>query len=164
MLDSILPYLTANDHLTLVFDGVQPTRLRLATRGQIHIYYEPKALGFWGHGIRNKYKTLLERTDFVMHADDDDVYTPGTFGILRRMCVDRQALYIAKMDVKGRLVPSQAAIVQNDIGTPNGIIPYDLNARGVWGDYVGGDGAFYLEIARGVTVYYINHILYAVRP
>lgn len=164
MLDSILPNITQNDHVTIVFDGVQPTKLRLATRGHVHIHHEPTALGFWGHGIRNKYKTLLVRTDFVLHADDDDVYTPRTFEILRRMCVDTNALYIAKMDFKGRIVPRQAAIVQDDIGTPNGIIPYDLNAQGTWGDYVGGDGEFYRGIANGVNVFYINHVLYKVRP
>jgi hypothetical protein len=164
MLDSILPNITRNDHVTIVFDGVPPTQLNLITQGHVHIHHEPTALGFWGHGIRNKYKTLLERTDFVLHADDDDVYTPDTFKILRRMCTETNALYIARMDFKGRIVPKEASIVQDDIGTPNGIIPYDLNAKGVWGNYVGGDGEFYRGIAKDVTVFYINHIIYKVRP
>lgn len=161
MLDTILPHLTARDHLTLVFDGVQPTNINVETRGQVHIHYEPIALGFWGHGIRNKYASLLEKTDFVMHADDDDIYLPNAFTDVRNTCVDIDTLYITKMHYYQFIFPKTPEIKVNNIGTPNGVIPYELNKLGIWGDRVGGDGDFYVSIAKySENIVFTDHIIY----
>mgnify|MGYP002655380395 CR=1 FL=1 len=163
MLESLLPQLTANDHVTIVFDGVTPLPI---TGHNVHIHHEPQALGYWGHGIRNKYAPLLEKTDFVMHADDDDVYTPGTFATLRRMCVDPSTLYVTRMLLKSenRLIPAEPVVREKNIGTPNGVIPYEKNKQSQWGPRVGGDGTFYEALAMTTPVVFLNVIAYVIRP
>jgi hypothetical protein len=165
MLDTILPYLTEIDHLTIVFDGVEPTNINVETKGHVHIHSEPIALGFWGHGIRNKYATLLEKTDFVMHADDDDGYATDAFSVLRNICIDNETLYIGKMkNFDERILPTNDKIVIADIGTPCGIIPYELNKKATWAEYYGGDGSFYIEISKYVAnIVFFNNIIYNVR-
>jgi len=166
MLDSILPQLTEIDHLTIVFDGVQPTDINVETKGHVHIHSEPVNLGFWGHGIRNKYAPLLEKTDFVMHADDDDAYTPDAFSVLRSGCLDNDTLYIVKMKhPNGRIIPARDHVVHGDIGTPCGIFPYELNKKATWGEYYGGDGSFYQEILNHtVNIGFIDNVIYNIRP
>lgn len=161
MLDTILPFLTEIDHLTIVFDGVQPTNVNLETRGQVHVHSEPVALGFWGHGIRNKYAPLLEKTDFVMHADDDDAYLPNAFTDVRNTCVDTDTLYVMKMYFYQFTFPKTPEIKICNIGTPNGIIPYELNKKGKWGDVVGGDGEFYVSLLEHTDkIIFTDHIIY----
>ena len=162
MLDSLLPQLTENDHVTIVFDGVTP--LPIAGHN-IHIHHGPQALGYWGHGIRNKYASLLEKTDFVMHADDDDVYTPGTFETLRRICVDPNLLYVTRMRIShNQLIPDQPIVKENNIGTPNGVIPYEKNKQSHWDLRRGGDGFFYERLAEITPVVFLNIVTYVVRP
>jgi hypothetical protein len=170
MLDSLKPQLHAEDCLTLVFDGrTKPGWVNLEGFAcKIVIHEEPVALGYWGHGIRNKYTTLLEKRDFVMHGDDDDIYTSGTFDYLRENCCNNDCLYIGKMRLLGgSIVP----IIDNNpiricnIGTPNGIIPYELNKLGTWQTFHGGDGRFYEQIARiAHSITYLDFIIYVVRP
>lgn len=166
MVSSVLPQLTAHDHLTVVFDGVPP--MTLNTDGAlctIHIYQEPTALGSWGHGIRTKYAPLLERTDFVLHADDDDIYLPDTIDQLRTRCTDQTTLYIARMTTGSEVYPKTETIEINNIGTPMGIIPYDANKNGTWGSRRGGDGEFYVQLAARVpAISFIPVLLYYIRP
>jgi len=148
MINSLIPQLHSCDHITVVYDGHQGEVDLSGIRAKFHTYYEPVALGFWGHGIRNKYARIIEKTDFVMHADDDDIYTPGTFDNLRKLCKSSVCLYIAKFQ-KGNIVyPLATYIKEGEIGTPCGIIQYDLNQRGKWLERRGGDGKFYEAIAR----------------
>lgn len=164
MLDTILPHLTEVDHLTLVFDGVSPTNVNVETKGQVHIHSEPVALGFWGHGVRNKYASLLEKTDFVMHADDDDIYMPDAFTHIRNICIDVNTLYVGKMQFFHRVVPETPEIKPCNIGTPNGIIPYDVNKKGSWGHFGGGDFNFYESIEKHLdNILYFDHIIYRTR-
>jgi len=164
MLDSLIPQLHACDHLTIVYDGVKEVPgLRTEGLAQIHIHHQTPNLGAWGHGIRNKYAKLLERTDFVMHADDDDIYTEGSFDNLRKLCRNPTFLYIAKMNKRGVTFPIADYIKEGEIGTPCGIIPYDLNKVGTWLPRVGGDGKFYEYIARRAkSVRFINLVIYSV--
>lgn len=162
MLDSILPFLTADDHLTIVFDGVAPTNIRTETKGRVHIYYEETALGSFGHGIRNKYASLLDRTDFVMHADDDDTYEPGAFESLRELCTDPSTLYVARMQiVNSKIIPVQDEICDANIGTPNGIVPYDLNVKAKWVLAFGGDFSYYSDLkAMATKVVFLKPVIY----
>ena len=153
MLYSLIPQLHACDHITIVFDGIGNIPLDISgALCQIHIKEQLPALGFWGHGIRNK--TILERTDFVLHADDDDRYEEGAFAKLRNLCKRVDSLYIAQFKRQnGDLVPPFTGLIrENFIGTPCGIIPYDLNAwaakEGKWLLRRGGDGKFYEAIAK----------------
>jgi hypothetical protein len=165
LLDSLFPYLTSEDHVTIVFDGVEPIRIHGKTNAKIHLYHEPIALGFWGHGIRNKYAEMLDKTDFVMHADDDDIYTPITFPRLRSMCTNTETLYVTKMKLAtGRIVPKEPIIREDNIGTPNGVIPYEANKIAKWGLGMGGDARFYEELAQKIPAIFLDILTYIVRP
>jgi hypothetical protein len=165
MLDSLKQQLKENDHLTIVFDGVKRKNCDVSEfKCKIHIFEEPIALKYWGHGIRNKYANLLEKTDFVMHADDDDRYVPDTFDRLREVCTDtKDTLYIAKM-VMGSILPKDGKGILGNVGTPCGIIPYDYNKHGKWGLYGGGDGFFYKDINKIIkNTVWLPNIIYLVR-
>jgi|UniRef100_A0A6C0B0W5 hypothetical protein len=167
MLDSLSPQLSESDCLTLVFDGnaTIPEFNLKDFKCKVQQYCEPVALGFWGHGIRNKYAPLLEKRDFVMHADDDDYYYPSVFPELRTSCSDTNTLYIAKLRTPyGSILPDCSFIEVNHIGTPCGIIPYELNKKGTWLPRYGGDGLFYQQIAAlGNPIVHLSTLIYHVR-
>ena len=162
MLDSILPFLTDVDHLTIVFDGVEPTQLNIETTGTVHIHHEPVALGFWGHGIRIKYAPLLERTDFILHCDDDDTYAPGAFDAVRASCTDISTLYMMKLYnvTRNTYLPAFPKIENRNISTQCGVIPYELNMKGTWGPFYGGDFAFYESIEPFAPVVFVDSVIY----
>lgn len=168
-LESLCKQLRAEDCITVVFDGT--TRKNADTLSKfvcpVHVFEEPVALGFWGHGIRNKYASLLEPRDFVLHGDDDDIYVEGAFDLLRQSCTNSSALYIAKMIMEnGRIMrPTMPAITLGDIGTPCGIVPYELNKRGTWGNYCGGDFGFYDSLRpHAPSIEFLKYPIYYVRP
>jgi len=167
MLNSLTPQMKPCDCITIVYDG--HTRIPefdlTQFKCKVQEFFEPKALGFWGHGIRNKYASLMEKKDFVMHADDDDKYFPTAFKELREQCTNKDTLYIAKMlHPKHGLLPPREIIKLNYIGTPCGIIPYDLNMQGKWLSRYGGDGFFYEHIASlGSPIVYLPSVIYLVR-
>lgn len=168
-LDSLLSQLLENDILTLVFDGytAPPTTFDLSkAKCRVDQYAEPEALKFWGHGVRNKYATLLRETDFVLHGDDDDRYTDYAFNVLRKICTNTSKLYIAKILGNDRKVLPRSKLIQvGNIGTPCGIIPYKLNKEGMWSLTYGGDGIFYKEISmKALEIEYIDNVIYIVRP
>lgn len=166
MLYSLYEQLHENDCLTIVFDGHTTPPLFDISKFKCKViqYCEPTPLGFFGHGIRNKYASLLEKRDFIMHADDDDSYIEGSFNKLRSLVKSKNTLYITRMiDVNNQLIPRFTKICMNNIGTPNGIIPYNLNLLGVWKDCYGGDGFFYITISKLAKTEFINIIIYKIR-
>jgi hypothetical protein len=170
MLQSLQPQLEAQDHLTIVYDGCEaPAGLELdgVFKCQVHLKTQIPALGFWGHGIRNVWSQKLERTEFVLHADDDDQYVLGAFDALRRLCKNPKCLYIARYRrPNGDLIPPFTGVIrENYVGTPCGVIPYDLNVFGAKGDgwlpRRGGDGKFYEKIAKkAVRVQELEVVIY----
>ena len=165
MLDSLKNQLNESDHLTIVFDGVKRQNCVVTEfKCKVHIFEEPVALKYWGHAVRNKYASLLEKTDFVMHADDDDRYVPDAFDQLRKVCIDtKDTLYFAKM-VMGAILPKDGKGILGNVGTPCGIIPYKFNTAGKWGLYGGGDGFFYKDISIVIkNVVWLPNIIYLVR-
>ena len=164
MINSILPFLKKDDHLSILFDGVSPTEIDTKTEATatVHIHHEPTSLGYWGHGIRNKYAPLLEKTDFVMHADDDDEYDVNAFDVIRERCKDLNTLYVFKYHnvSNNTFVPSYPKIANTNIGTPCGIIPYELNKKGTWGHFYGGDFAFYESIEPYCNVVFCDEVVY----
>src|SRR5262245_16362196 len=75
MLKSLQFQLQSSDYLTVVFDaqdvdGVYSQTEEILKEFSCHynIIMEPTNLGFWGHGVRNKYNQL--QGDFILHADD----------------------------------------------------------------------------------------------
>ena len=171
MLESLKDQLLEADCLTIVFDGCSQCHIEILSefKCQIKIYEEQPALGFWGHGIRAKYQTLLEPTTFVMHADDDDTYIPGSFNTLRSLCVNPKTLYISRMYGRGSdgIIPRDPSIRAGNIGTPNGIIPYHLNTLARWVNHVHGDGMMYEhlekeQIALSNDIVFLPTIIYNV--
>jgi hypothetical protein len=164
--------LKQHDCLTIVYDGnIIPeeikTFLQTNFKCQIDIYEEPISLGFWGHGIRNKYASLLSPRDFVLHADDDDNYVRGVFDYLRTTCINTDTLYIGKMYFgkyawKEYMPDDSNNIDIGNISTQCGIIPFDLNNCGEqWGNFYGGDGAFYMGLQKKTNeLVFLDKIIY----
>jgi hypothetical protein len=167
MLDSLSPQLQEQDCLTLVFDGHNKIpEFNLSNfKCEIKQYFEPIALGYWGHGIRNKYASLLEKRDFVMHADDDNIYFPDAFEKVRKFCLDTETLYISKIFAgNGKIVWNQKLIKEGNIDTASGTIPYNLNLKGFWEHRCGGDGKFYEQISRNYeNIIFLDNIIYDMR-
>lgn len=162
MLDTLKPQLTAADAITLVFDGKEAKgksgfsdTWKEGFKCPIAVFEEEPALGFWGHGIRNKYQGILKpETTYVMHADDDDLYTPDAFERLRTACVKSECLYISKFKFENqdKTIPSPGtkSVQQNNVSTQNGIIPFKQTTKGTWEPVYGGDGAYYIKLSAAI--------------
>lgn len=166
MLDSLLPQLTRHDYLTIVFDGPQSylQSLVIKTHATVEIIIEPKNLGYWGHGIRNKHNVLLG--DFILHCDDDDIYTPGSVDIIRKICQKPDTLYIFKIQLSDKsIIPVDHVIRMANISTQSGVIPGQLNSKSHWGEYYGGDFEFYWKVGNVVDhVVWVDWVIYQMRP
>jgi len=163
MLDSLLYQLTENDCLTIVYDGLSsiPTFNFATAYCRINQFCEPEKLGYWGHGIRNKYANLLEKKDFIMHADDDDIYLPNSFDKLRELCVNTETLYIGKVIYNNTNIPIDNIIKLGNISTQNGIIPYKLNSKSEWKLQYGGDGIFYENLSKiSNNIVFLDVVIY----
>ena len=169
MLDSLSPQLSPDDCLTVVFDGnaVIPSTFDFSNfKCKINLFNEPVALKYWGHGVRNKYADLLEKRDFIMHADDDDVYTKDAFAKIKHDIAGRlETLFFYRFSLNNIPFPAKHTGKEGATGTPLGVIPYALNNKGFWEPRVGGDGSFYEQIIKQVKhVVYSDYIIYTLRP
>ncbi len=166
LIESLSDQLKENDCLTIVFDNntIREIKNIDKLKCKVNIFNETQKLGHWGHGIRNKYARLLERKDFVLHADDDDTYFPDSFDRLRKECVNKHIIYIAKMVKDKGVYPSdRVSISLGNIGTPCGIIPYNYNREGKWEYFYGGDCMYYVELIKKFKMYKrLNIFLYNV--
>jgi hypothetical protein len=177
LLNSLKDELDVNDAITIVFDGNNAMEKSGISsdwfnghKSHINVIEQIPNLGYWGHGIRNKYQGILNpRCTFIMHADDDDEYIRGSFHKLRHICRDPNILYISKMiyvykSGDSEIIPRQNIQVKlNDIGTPNGIIPTYISQTGKWGDFVGGDFSYYnlvKDFAKKVV--FLDEVIYKV--
>jgi hypothetical protein len=140
--------LHSRDYLTIVFDAKDEGGVFEQVKNYVRAFpchcsviFEPINLGFWGHGIHNKYNVLPG--DFIMHADDDDIYLPGSFETIRSTCTNKNTLYIFKIiRINGSTI-SGNPIIHGNISTQSGMIPRRYNSRSTWGYYYGGDFNFY---------------------
>jgi len=174
MLNSLKGELRQDDAITIVFDGEGAKAKSgisdewlIGHSSKITIIEQKPNLGYWGHGIRNKYQGTLEpRTTFIMNADDDDMYTYGSFNVLRKQCVDPDILYIAKFGFfhKNWVGPTQTEkIKEGDIGTPCGIIPSRIAGNAIWQHRYGGDFEYYNQLQTfAKAVKYVDHIIYRI--
>ena len=180
MLDSLKGQLLENDAVTIIFDG--PNALEKSTmkddwvsefKCPVKKIEQDPGLGFWGHEARNKYQGPLEpKTTFVMHADDDDMYIENSFNILRNKCTNFSKLYIARMTKsenykdRSKYLPSnnKLEIALSNIGTPCGIIPFDIVDKSTWAHRVGGDFDYYNGLKDKATgVEYLSDLIYKIR-
>ena len=177
LLDSLKDELTEKDAITIVFDGMGKKEKSGYDDSWFSehlckytvLVQEPNlGAGIGGEPIRTKYQSLLSsQTTYIMHADDDDEYIAGSFEKLRKLCVDPEVLYIAKMtyaDDPSLAIPRQnKEIVFADIGTPNGIIPFHSAGTAEWGMFYGGDYYYYNGLQDNVKdVVFLDEIIYMV--
>jgi hypothetical protein len=175
LLDSLKDELTEKDAITIVFDGAGAKEKAEYDESwfsghisQHSVIVQKPNLGSKGHAVRTKYQSLLSpATTYIMHADDDDQYIKGSFQQLRQKCTDPEVLYITKMNYshnKDLVIPSQNnKIIQDDIGTPNGIIPFDSANKANWDLRQGGDFNYYNELQTKVkSVVFLDDIIYRV--
>ena len=149
MLKSLEDQLIPSDYLTVIFDGIDIDEVYAKAAKKLKkfscstsIDMEPINLGYWGHGIRNKHNELSG--DFILHADDDDIYLPGAFSKIRQVVrQDLNALYLFQI-VSHPYIISGQPFQLGCISTQNGVIPRFYNSQSVWENYYGGDFAFYV--------------------
>jgi hypothetical protein len=174
MLDSLKDELLENDAITIVFDGENAFSNSTFNddwlnnhKSKINIIKQSPNLGFYGHAIRNKYQGILNpKTTFIMNADDDDYYVTGTFNKLRTMCLHSDTLYIAKMYKKSNnsIIPYRLGkIIKDDIGTPCGIIPFNMANKSTWELKHGGDFDYYNNLQKHTNrLDFLDLIIYIV--
>jgi len=174
LLGSLEPQLHAGDALTIVYDARDDahTRMyvavvahRLTQRGvAVRVEWNATNMGI-GEAVRSHWGPLLERRDFVVHCDDDNVYVPGAFDRNRaRIAEDRHehggrgdALHIFRHTYKVEqwgmatlpwVWPLLPVVSRGFVDTGDGVVPYDVNARVAWPPRNGGDGEFYAGVAQ----------------
>jgi len=171
MLTSIKDQLEHDDHILIIFDNKDIDSIFHSVekfceqhlKCSFKIIYETTNLGYWGHGVRNKYKSFDK--DFIFHIDDDDVVEPGTIKCIKETCISRDTIYIFKVGWgDGNVMPSKVHVKEGDIGTPNGLIPNKINEIMSWGLYRGGDGDAYEFICKTNNVIFVDKKIYRVRP
>ena len=172
MIASLKNELLEGDAITIIFDGPNAyenskidENLLKEFKCPVKIIKEETVLGFWGHGARNKYQgNLTPKTTYIMNADDDDTYIAGSFNILRQKCTDPSVLYIARLtyvNARNTLIPNEYVLKYGNISTQNGIIPFDLAAKGVWKEKYGGDFDYYTDIKNtGVKITFFDDVIY----
>lgn len=165
MLECLNKQLNSNDYLTIVFDGPNlPNVDKIKNfcnnfKCKVNIIIEEKNLGFWGHGIRNKHNNLPG--DFVFHIDDDDLLYDNCMDILREKCIDKDTIYIFKINNGGSIIWNKPEIIEGQISTQNGIIPTKLNSTAEFTYRYGGDFDFYKKLTTiNKNVKYMDDIIY----
>lgn len=170
MLDSLRNQLEKQDYLTIVYDAEDegdtldelPEHLQ-SFQCQCTVIMEPENLGFWGHGIRNKHNVLAG--DFILHADDDDVYFPDAFSTLREECTDPSTLYFFSMIGLDGTVHTAKPFRYGNVSTQMGVIPQAYNSRATWANRYGGDFDFYKQLIQLIPQKkFIKKVLYQARP
>ena len=162
---SLKNQLRKEDYLTIIFDGID-TNIDIVKffcnknlLCNVNIIYEENNLGYWGHGIRNKYKDL--KGDFIYHCDDDDEFLPNAIDKIKKICLDLNTIYLFKIiRENGEIIWKNKEIKINKISTQSGVIPNHINKEGYWELKYGGDYDFYKKITDKYNVLYIDEIIY----
>ena len=162
---SLKNQLRKEDYLTIIFDGID-TNIDIVKffcnknlLCNVNIIYEENNLGYWGHGIRNKYKDL--KGDFIYHCDDDDEFLPNAIDKIKKICLDLNTIYLFKIiRENGEIIWKNKEIKINKISTQSGVIPNHINKDGYWELKYGGDYDFYKKITDKYNVLYIDEIIY----
>jgi hypothetical protein len=158
--------LLKTDFLTIVFDGVEKSNNIDLIKDfckdftcNITIILEEENLGYWGHGIRNKYNNL--EGDFIYHIDDDDIIFENTFDIIRKHCVDNNIIYLFKIQLENNnIVWKNKIIKEGEISTQSGIIPMHINKNGYWSLRYGGDFDYYNNLSKKYNIIFIDKLIY----
>jgi len=166
ILSQLKKQLLDRDFLTIVFDGINNSIISESVKKfcetfkcTVNIIIEYKNLGYWGHGIRNKYNDL--HGDFIYHIDDDDNIYNNTFDIIRYHCKDTETIYIFKIMLENNnIVWKEKNIKHAKISTQSGVIPSHINKNGYFGLFYGGDYEFYNNLSQKYNVIFIDKLIY----
>ena len=166
ILTQLKEQLLETDFLTIVFDGINNSMIADSVKFfcknfkcTINIIIEHDNLGYWGHGIRNKYNDL--QGDFIYHIDDDDNIYNDTFDNIRYHCKDNKAIYIFKIMLENNsIVWKEKKIKYTKISTQSGVIPVYINKNGYFGLFYGGDYEFYNNLSKQFNVIFIDKLIY----
>ena len=158
--------LLETDYLTIVFDGIENSLISNEVNEycknficKINIIIEHKNLGYWGHGIRNKYNDL--EGDFIYHIDDDDIIYDDTFYNIRKYCIQQNTIYIFKIILENNsIIWKKHEIEKSKISTQSGVIPSYINKEGYWDLKYGGDYNFYKNLSEKFNTIFIDKIIY----
>lgn len=128
----------------------------------------PENLGFWGHGIRNKYQTTCD-TDYIHHMDDDDIYCEGCIPKVRSHLKQNygKVVIFKFRSHGGRIVWNKPQILDANVGTPSGFIFNRPEIMGTWGLHYGGDFSFYNEVQEKIgkeNLIFIDLLIVKTRP
>jgi hypothetical protein len=164
ILSILADQLEKRDYITIVFDAPSVNYYKVEKycnniKATCNVIMEEKNLGYWGHGIRNKHNQL--KGDFVFHCDDDDVILPNACNKIRKICKNKDMIYIFKIITEtGEVVWKRPEIKLNEISTQSGLIPVDYNSQAKWAYQYGGDYVFYKELSEKFPMLFIPEIIY----
>lgn len=158
--------LTSIDYLTIVYDGINNTQNIENVKNFVKLFHanikiivEKENLGYWGHGIRNKYNNL--EGDFIYHVDDDDILFDDTFDNIRKHCKDINTIYLFKIMLEnGKIIWKKKDFIYSTISTQSGVIPSHINKNGYWELKYGGDFDFYVHLCINYNFLFIDKIIY----
>ena len=71
-------------------------------------------------------------------------------------------MYIAKLQFNNISIPVEKKIYYSNVGTPSGIIPYELNKKGYLKEKWCGDGMFYEDLAKLTEPVFLDIELYKI--
>lgn len=195
MLRSLQPQLKKEDCLTVIYDGYEPNKemydikfkckvITIHQKENLGMKYlkmmyratgEYPGVGIGGHAVKEAYKNELEKRDFIVHSDDDDEYLPGVFDELRRKCINKHYLYICNVALgfnKTDIIPRNKNVNamfqifdEGNISSQSGIVPYEINRKGIWGQKPSGDCEFYRSLFNSLAkIVTLDTLLYQFRP
>ena len=166
ILNQLKLQLNTIDYLTIVFDGINNSvnyefvkKFCESFKCEVNVIIENENLGYWGHGIRNKYNDL--KGDFIYHIDDDDSLYKDTFSNIRYHCKNLNTLYIFKIMLENNsIVWKEKKIKYSKISTQSGVIPMHINKMGFWALKYGGDFDFYNNLSKKYNILFIDKLIY----
>jgi hypothetical protein len=106
----------------------------------------PKNLGYWGHGIRNRYMDYLP-CDYIHHYDDDDAFYPDMLPGIRQDIKDNFGKIIVYKfkNWNNDIIWKTPEIRGGQVGTSSGFLPNRPEIFGKFGYEYGGDATFWYE-------------------
>ena len=172
MLNSLKYQLSECDYLYIIVDGFDHHNKvkQIISNFNDYVYnleiiYENDNLGYWGHGVRNKYQKEL-KGDYILHADDDDIYIEGSIDIIKKSIaknIGKMLLFKFYHNYKKNEYYWKYPIIKlNNIGTPCGAIPNIPENMGRWEYKYGGDYNFYNSCKFDYI--FIDEYIYVVKP
>lgn len=135
------------DEVLLIGDGPQPRVREVAERvggetgSRVH-YIEEGPTRDWGGAQRNL-GYQLARADYVLAIDDDDVFVPGAFALIRcRIAEHPGRALMFKVETRYGLLWARPVVALGNVGTGMLALPNNKARMGRWGSRYEGDFDF----------------------